>query len=107
MKCKHCSGLVVPEEFFLHGVWYSTDKCLICSRYYTVEVKTKMGDVTPDMMRQGEYKPWRKVSDDTIEAAKKLLDDGLCPSFAARKVGINHVTLRKIIERNGWQVSSA
>lgn len=39
MNCNHCSGLVVSEEFYNHGVWHREYRCLMCGRYWPIETR--------------------------------------------------------------------
>lgn len=48
MKCKYCFGLVVPEEFYDHGVWYRERRCLMCGRYWPIETRTAQVKGVPE-----------------------------------------------------------
>ena len=55
MKCNHCSGLVVPEEFYESGVWHKHVKCLMCGRYDHIHVRTVAVEVVPSIKPLHKY----------------------------------------------------
>lgn len=105
MTCPHCSGLMVREVMYDHGVVSVSNRCIMCGRYQHVGVQTAA--VSSFQKRLAPKLQWKRVNPEIIPRIENLLLDGNCPTDVARKVGIHVLTVRKMIAKFGWEYRSA
>ncbi len=69
-NCTKCNGHVIPESGYDHGVYCRQYRCLMCGRYYPIEIVTAQVDV--NMGRITEHLGGMpKISADKIAQAKQ------------------------------------